>query len=268
MLETIMLALMATFFGIIIAFPLSFFAARNLMAPISSPLRTLVGGLFLLVPALWLAGRATSLVATSLGGLERAPIPIAAIGLILVLLFGFIGFTLGARILSALNHDSAESRTSLITALLAAPLGAIVGWVVGLGIAYGIVSIPLSAEVVAAATVSTPFPIISSFAGGLSFSSKHVLPVGTIISIKIPFIQPVFKAVGRVSWCRPENDQFEVGIEFLDKEDMYRTRMVEQICHIEQYRQEVLKKEGRKLSSKDAAHEWIQKFAPQFPGSE
>jgi hypothetical protein len=104
--------------------------------------------------------------------------------------------------------------------------------------------------------------------GGLSFSSKHVLPVGIIISIKIPLIQPLFTAVGRVSWCRPENDQFEVGIEFLDKEGMYRTRMAEQICHIEQYRQEVLKKEERKLSSKDAAHEWIQKFAPQFPGSE
>ena len=104
--------------------------------------------------------------------------------------------------------------------------------------------------------------------GGLSFGSEHALSVGTIISIRIPLIQPVFQAVGRVSWCRPENDQFEVGIEFLDKDDMFRTRMVEQICHIEQYRQEVLDKEGRNLNSKEAAQEWIQKFAPQFPGSE
>src|SRR5210317_970166 len=80
--------------------------------------------------------------------------------------------------------------------------------------------------------------------GGLSFCSKHALSVGAIISVKIPFIQPEFHTAGQVSWCRPENNQFEVGIEFLDKEDMYRTRMVEQICHIEQYRQEVLKKEG------------------------
>jgi hypothetical protein len=104
--------------------------------------------------------------------------------------------------------------------------------------------------------------------GGLSFSSKSMLSAGTIISIKIPLIQPVFQAVGRVSWCRPENNQFEVGIKFLDKDDMFRTRMVEQICHIEEYRQEVQKKEGRKMSSKDAAQEWIKKFAPQFPGSE
>jgi hypothetical protein len=104
--------------------------------------------------------------------------------------------------------------------------------------------------------------------GGLSFSSKDVVSVGTTISIKIPLIQPEFQAAGRVSWCHSENNQFEVGIEFLDKDDMFRARMVEQICHIEQYKQEVLNKEGRKLSSKDAAQEWIKKFAPQFPGSE
>jgi phosphonate ABC transporter permease subunit PhnE len=187
MLETIMLALMATFFGIIVAFPLSFLAARNLMAPISSPLRTIIGGLFLLLPALWLAGQATSLVAASLGGLEIAPIPIASIGLILVLLFGFIGYSVGGRALSALNRNVAESRTSFITALLAAPLGAIVGWVVGLGVANGIVSIPLGAEVVDATTVSTPFPIISSFAGGISFSSNPSLAVTIAFSTALLF---------------------------------------------------------------------------------
>ena len=104
--------------------------------------------------------------------------------------------------------------------------------------------------------------------GGLSFNSKHELMAGAVISIKIPLIQPLFQALGRVSWCRPENNQFEVGIEFLDKDDMFRARMVEQICHIEQYKQEILKKEGRKLSGEAAALEWIQKYAPQFPGSE
>ena len=104
--------------------------------------------------------------------------------------------------------------------------------------------------------------------GGLSFSSKYELAAGVIILIKIPLTQPVFEAVGRVSWCRPENNQFEIGVEFLDKNDMFRARMVEQICHIEQYKQEVLEKEGRKLSGEEAALEWIQKYAPQFPGSE
>ncbi len=103
--------------------------------------------------------------------------------------------------------------------------------------------------------------------GGLSFSSIHELSAGDIISVKIPLVRPAFQAMGRVSWCRAEGSQFEVGIEFIDKDDMFRARMVEQVCYIEQYRQEVLKKNGRKLSAEDAAREWIQKFAPQFPGS-
>ncbi len=104
--------------------------------------------------------------------------------------------------------------------------------------------------------------------GGLSFSSKNELATGATVSIKIPLIQPEFEAVGRVSWCRPGNTLFEIGVEFLNKDDMFRARMVEQICHIEQYKQEVLKKEGRKLNGGEAALEWIQKHAPQFPGSE
>ena len=104
--------------------------------------------------------------------------------------------------------------------------------------------------------------------GGLSFCSKHELSAGAIISIKIPLFKPAFQAMGRVSWCRPEHDQFEIGIEFLNKDDMFNARMVEQICHIEEYKQKALLKEGRKLSSEEAALEWIEKFAPQFPGSE
>jgi hypothetical protein len=101
--------------------------------------------------------------------------------------------------------------------------------------------------------------------GGLSFSSKLELSVGDIIRIKIPVIMPVFQAMGRVSWCHPEGSGFDIGIEFLNKDDMFSARMVEQVCHIEQYKQEALLTEGRKLSSEDAALEWIKKYAPHFP---
>ena len=76
---------------------------------------------------------------------------------------------------------------------------------------------------------------------------------------------PVFQAMGRVSWCRPEGNGFEIGIEFLNKDDMFSARMVEQVCHIEEYKQEVLLKEGRNLSSEEAALEWIKKYAKDFP---
>jgi hypothetical protein len=44
-------------------------------------------------------------------------------------------------------------------------------------------------------------------------------------------------------------------------------RLIEQICYIEHYRQEVLISEGRKLTSEQAALEWIEKFAQDFPSA-
>jgi len=104
--------------------------------------------------------------------------------------------------------------------------------------------------------------------GGLAFNSKSMIEVGSIIRIKIPLVKPVFQALGRVTWCRPEENHFEVGIKFLDENDTFRARMVEQICHIEEYKQEVFIKEGRKLTGEEAASEWIKRFAVSFPSSE
>ena len=101
--------------------------------------------------------------------------------------------------------------------------------------------------------------------GGLAFHSKVALSTGTVIRLKIPLVKPVFEAVGRVTWCHPEGNRYEVGIEFLDEDDTFRARMVEQICHIEQYKHEVLEKEGRELTGEQAAMEGIQKFATKFP---
>ncbi|MEQ8937648.1 MAG: PilZ domain-containing protein, partial [Gammaproteobacteria bacterium] len=55
-------------------------------------------------------------------------------------------------------------------------------------------------------------------------------------------------------------------IEFLtSKQKMFLLRMVEQLCHIEHYRNEIARVEGRELSSEQAAQEWISKYAESFP---
>ncbi|HEC18038.1 MAG TPA: PilZ domain-containing protein [Gammaproteobacteria bacterium] len=104
--------------------------------------------------------------------------------------------------------------------------------------------------------------------GGLAFHSTVALTPGTTIRIKIPLVSPVFQAIGKVSWCHPTPPGFEIGVQFLDEDDRFRARMVEQICHIEQYRQEALNKEGRTLTGEQAAAEWIQKFATEFPDAD
>ena len=71
--------------------------------------------------------------------------------------------------------------------------------------------------------------------------------------------------VGNVVWCDEADGAYEIGVEFEHGRDTFRMRMIEQICHIEHYRNEVERNEGRELSSQDAAREWIARFAGDFP---
>jgi len=101
--------------------------------------------------------------------------------------------------------------------------------------------------------------------GGLAFRSAGRLESGTVVEVEIPFVLPGFKTAARVVWCHPSGDAFELGVEFLDVEDAFRARMVEQVCHIEEYRRAVERDEGRTLTTEEAASEWIARYAAQFP---
>lgn len=101
--------------------------------------------------------------------------------------------------------------------------------------------------------------------GGLSFSSIQRLNVGSMVKVRIPLVDPPFEANAKVVWCLSRPDRYEAGIEFTSEEDAFSARMVEQICHIEHYRNWVKEVEGRNLSCETAASEWIGKFAEDFP---
>lgn len=100
--------------------------------------------------------------------------------------------------------------------------------------------------------------------GGLAFTVDECLPDNSIITLRIPTVTPPFEAQARVAWCRAEGDKFLVGVQFLDSNDAFQSRMVQQVCAIEQYRQEEMRK-GRTLDSQQAASEWISKYAGRFP---
>ena len=102
--------------------------------------------------------------------------------------------------------------------------------------------------------------------GGLCFRAGRYLQKGSLISIQIPLTHPIFQEQGRVSWCRPSNGHYDVGVEFLDENTQFRARMIEQVCYIEHYKREIQQTEGRRLSAEEAAIEWIQKYAKDFPG--
>lgn len=101
--------------------------------------------------------------------------------------------------------------------------------------------------------------------GGLACRSERALEVGAMVVVGIDVVRPPFRAEGSVVWCRRHGLYYEVGLRFLSADDAFAARMVEQVCHIEHYRSEVLRIEGRVLDGEAAALEWITRFAAEFP---
>ena len=101
--------------------------------------------------------------------------------------------------------------------------------------------------------------------GGLSFTADQPFKQGQILTIQIDVTDPPFEIKGEVVWCHSRDDEYQVGVCFDSVEQAFALRMVEQVCHIEQYRAAVRQLENRELSSEEAAHEWIQRHARDFP---
>lgn len=101
--------------------------------------------------------------------------------------------------------------------------------------------------------------------GGLCFNAECPVRKGTPIHIEIAIHNPPYEADGTVAWCRPEGDHFAVGVQFNEPSTRFSVRMVEQVCHIEHYRTQVRENEGRDLTSEQAAEEWIERYAAEFP---
>lgn len=101
--------------------------------------------------------------------------------------------------------------------------------------------------------------------GGLCFQTARALRRGSVIRITIPVQEPAFETTGTIVWCRRANGHYDVGVKFADANTEFSVRMVEQICQIYHYQKEVLEKEGRRLSSAEAATEWVTKYAQDFP---
>ena len=101
--------------------------------------------------------------------------------------------------------------------------------------------------------------------GGLAFESDDPLAHGTTLEVRIDQVKPPFEAHARVVHCEPEGDHYCIGVQFLDAGDAFRARMVEQVCSIDRYRQQVREREGRELTGQEAAEEWIRDHAARFP---
>lgn len=99
---------------------------------------------------------------------------------------------------------------------------------------------------------------------GLSCKVSNPVNVGSTVNVDIPSVYPPYHSNAEVMWCSHCGDHYEVGLQFLDQDDAFKARMVQQVCQIEDYKNIIFEREGRLLDSNEAAVEWIQKYAADF----
>lgn len=101
--------------------------------------------------------------------------------------------------------------------------------------------------------------------GGLAFVSNRPRAVGTMLDIRIDDQRAGLDARAVVVWCQCEGATYRVGVRFLDPEDAFRSRLVQQMFAIERFRREFARSEGREVSREEAAREWVRRHAGDFP---
>jgi hypothetical protein len=101
--------------------------------------------------------------------------------------------------------------------------------------------------------------------GGLCFSSDEPLPVGVRIRIALNLGDMDAAIEGVVAWVVKKEYSYDIGVKFLEDQDVFHFRLIEQVCSIAHYRNDVREKEGREISNEEAAIEWINKYAASYP---
>jgi len=127
------------------------------------------------------------------------------------------------------------------------------------------INIPIELEVIGKISGATQ-QLNNISLGGLSCETGEYLEQGTLVRIRINCVTPVFEMNGQIVWCLEKKKGYDVGIEFdANDQEIFTLRMVEQICQIEHYKKEVHERDGRELTSEQAAREWVTKHAAEFP---
>lgn len=100
--------------------------------------------------------------------------------------------------------------------------------------------------------------------GGVCVPSALGYQPGTPLQVRVSVDGSELSYRGLVLWRRSRRRAFELGLAFATADAAFRARMIEQLCHIDAYRQRALAR-GRSLDFEDAAAEWIDRYSGSFP---
>ncbi|WXL24081.1 PilZ domain-containing protein [Ectopseudomonas mendocina] len=100
--------------------------------------------------------------------------------------------------------------------------------------------------------------------GGVACNSPRPFRRGTAVDMRIPLFGSQACYPGLVAWSRKEGEAYVIGIAFVDHETVFRVRMIEQVCSIEQYRRQLELEKGSAQTFDSAAKAWIEQHANTF----
>jgi len=102
--------------------------------------------------------------------------------------------------------------------------------------------------------------------GGLLFSAKRPVKVGSLIMIQMPFEDKVFNVKSKVVHCdkSAEKKLYNIGASFYQLHDAFKVKLIEQIYLIAEYRDLRSVQLGREVSLEEASKEWIKKYSERF----
>jgi phosphonate ABC transporter permease subunit PhnE len=171
--ETVFMALLATTFGTLVAVPISFFAARNLMSDIKSPLSNIAFSLIGWPLGIWLGIKASQLIINWSSPLNSSLLPTMAGTIILPA----VGVSFVRWFLSSQNEDAEPQVKNQLTRLLYTVIAAI------LAVASILFLGRFLAQIGASLTRSIDAPLF--------FIRKFIFQVGDIIIMLVPAIAAV-----------------------------------------------------------------------------
>lgn len=216
MLVTIMMGMMATFVGVVLALPASFLAARNLMVNIKTTMQGFVGGVLGLAFGGWLGRQLAINLSDRLGGLQQAPVQTAAINFILIFGGALLFYRLAGNGLDRLGKRALPDIVARIITLVGmAAIGGAVGFMLGRVFASTILTVTQTAEI--ARQMAPQTGLIGAVLGALAvaiYTWRHTptdeLTTGNfiyafmrVIMNIIRSIEPLILAVVGIIWVGP-----------------------------------------------------------------
>lgn len=101
---------------------------------------------------------------------------------------------------------------------------------------------------------------------GISFLADEPLTEGQLLELDIHSPKKLFHAKSIVKWQNYSSteNKYRIGVMFVNRQEGFHARMLEQICQIDLYHRYKMQTEKREIPYNEVAFEWINLYGKSF----